>query len=233
MGPEATAYFFSLIIRRTAAGRDQDHIPVIIDCNPKIPERTASILGRGPSPARQLLAGARRLAGAGADFIVVPCVTAHAFLPWVQARTPIPFVSLLDEARAYAERAMPGLRRAGLLASTGTIRSGLFTRAFGAAGIEVIVPSDAEQCRVMEAVYGKGGIKAGHTSGAPKRQILGISRRLIRRGAQAIIGGCTEIPLVLRDDDISVPFIEPMRIAAEASIRKAGYRLKKNKPRHS
>jgi len=65
MGPEATAHFFSLIIQRTRAGRDQDHIPVIVDCHPEIPDRTAAIMGKGPSPARPLLAGARRLARAG------------------------------------------------------------------------------------------------------------------------------------------------------------------------
>jgi aspartate racemase len=228
MGPEATAYFFNLIINRTQAARDQDHIRVIIDCNPKIPERTAAILGDGPSPARQLLAGARRLAGAGADFIVVPCLTAHAFLPWVQARIPVPFVSLLDEALAHAGKTMPSLRRAGLVASTGTVRSGLFARAFGPAGVEVVVPSEAAQRRVMEAIYGEGGIKAGRTAGAPRTRILEVCHGLIRRGAQAIIAGCTEIPLVLRDDDLPVPLIEPMRIAAEASILRAGYRLRQD-----
>jgi len=226
MGPEATAYFFSLIIERTRAGRDQDHIPVIIDCNPKIPDRTAAIMGKGQNPARPLLAGARRLVRAGADFIVVPCVSAHAFLPWVRARAPVPFISLLDETCLRARRTVPRLRKVGLLATTGTVRSGIFAKAFAAAGMEVIVPTDAGQRRLMEAVYGKDGIKAGKKSGPPRRQILAACRALVRRGAQAIIAGCTEIPLALRDEDIPVPLIEPMRIVAEASIRKAGYRVK-------
>jgi aspartate racemase len=233
MGPEATAYFFSLIVRRTEARRDQDHIPVIIDCNPRIPERTAALLGRGPSPARQLLAGARRLAGAGADFIVVPCVTAHAFLAHVEARAPVPFVNLVEETVSYARKNMPRLKRVGLLASTGTVRSGLFSQAFAPAGVEVIAPSVAEQKRIMGAIYGRGGIKAGHTEGPPRRQILAVARRLIRRGAEAIIGGCTEIPLVLRPEDLPVPFLEPMRIAAEACIRRAGYRLREEHSRHT
>ncbi len=226
MGPEATAYFFSLIIQRTRARRDQDHIPVIIDCDPKIPDRTAAILGKGPSPARALLAGARRLVRAGADFIVVPCLSAHAFLPRVQARTPVPFISLVDEACADAGRKVPRLRKVGLLATTGTLRSGIFTRAFGAAGIEVLLPTAAGQRRLMQAIYGKDGIKAGHKSGLPRREILSACRALIRRGAQAIVAGCTEIPLAIRDEDLPVPLIEPMRVAAEASIRRAGYRLR-------
>jgi aspartate racemase len=227
MGPEATAYFFGRIIGRTAARRDQDHAFVIIDSNPEIPERTAAILGRGPSPARQLLAGARRLAGAGADFIVIPCVTAHAFLPWVRERAPVPFVSLLDETAAFVGRMKPPLRRVGLLASTGTISSDLFPRVFEAAGIEVIVPTATEQRRLMAAIYGRGGIKAGHTAGPPKRLILTLARRLLRRGAEAIVAGCTEIPLVLRGQDLPVPLIEPMDIAAAACLRLAGYRVRK------
>jgi aspartate racemase len=78
----------------------------------------------------------------------------------------------------------------------------------------------------MEAVFGKGGVKAGFTEGRPRKLVLDVARRLIKRGAEAVIAGCTEIPLVLRDEDIPVPLIEPMRIAAQACIIKAGQRLK-------
>lgn len=226
MGPEATALFFKLIIERTRAGRDQEHIPVIIDCDPRIPDRTAAILGTGPSPVRRLLAGGRRLAGAGADFIVMPCLSAHAFLPKVEPRLPVPLVSLVDETCRWAGQASPRLRRVGLLATTGTVRSGIFDRAFQAAGIEVIVPSAAGQRRLMSAVYGKDGIKAGGRSRRPGARILGVCRELVRRGAQAIVAGCTEVPLALADEALPVPLIEPMRIAAEACIRRAGYPLR-------
>jgi aspartate racemase len=227
MGPEATAHFFSLIIARTRANRDQDHIPVIINCNPKIPDRTEAIVGEGPSPARPLLEGARSLARAGADFIVVPCVSAHAFLPWVQARSPVPFVDLVEETCRYARRTIPGLKKVGLLATTGTVRCGMFDRAFRAAGTEVLVPAADGQRRLMDAVYGQDGIKAGGKPGRPRTRVLSICRDLLRRGAQAVVAGCTEIPLVIRKDDLPVPLIEPMWIAAGACILKAGYRLRR------
>ncbi len=226
MGPEATAYFFSLIIKDTAAARDQDHIPVIIYNLPQVPERTAALLGKGPSPVPLLRKGIRRLGRAGADFIVIPCITAHAFLPEIKTAGRVPILSLLDEALALSRKKIPKLKRAGLLASTGTLRSGLFHKAFATAGVEIINPTDKEQAKIMEAVFGKAGIKAGFTRGQPRRLILNAARRLIRRGAQAIIAGCTEIPLILKDEDISVPLIEPMRIAARAAIVKAGYNLK-------
>jgi aspartate racemase len=227
MGPDATAHFFSLIIKHTAAVKDQDHLPVLIYNLPQIPERTAAILGKGPSPVPLLRKGVRTLARAGADLIVIPCITAHAFLPEIRKASPVMVISLLEESLAVAKRVRPGLRRAGLLASTGTVRLGLFAKIFGSAGIEIMTPTEKEQGRVMEAVFGKRGVKAGFTEGRPKRLVLDAARRLIKRGAEAVIAGCTEIPLVLTDQDIPVPLIEPMRIAARAAVVKAGGRVKR------
>ena len=226
MGPEATAHFFSLIIKHTAAAKDQDHVPVLIYNLPQIPERTPAILGQGPSPIPLLRKGVRTLAQAGADFIVVPCISAHAFLPDIRRASPVPILSLLDEALAGAKKKNRRLKRAGLLASTGTVRSGLFAKTFAKAGIEIITPTKKEQAKVMEAVFGKRGVKAGFTKGRPRKLVLDIARRLIKRGAEVVIAGCTEIPLVLRDEDLPVPLIEPMRIAAQASIVKAGQKIK-------
>jgi len=227
MGPEATAYFFGLIIKNTTARCDQEHIPIIIWNNPKIPPRTCAILGRGPTPWPLLIEGVEILRRAGADFVVMPCITAHYFYPQIAAKSRLPVVSLIEESLLYAKMNFPGLKKAGLIASTGTVKSKLFHRSFAQRGIEVIAPTNREQEKVMEAIFGEKGVKAGFTTGKPRRLILGIARRLIARGAEAIIAGCTEIPLVLKETDLPVPFIEPMRIAALACIKKAGYKIKK------
>lgn len=229
MGPEATAYFFELIIKKTKADKDQDHIHVIIDSNPIIPPRTDAVLKEGPSPAPFLLEGMRRLRQAGADFVVMPCVTAHYFYPEVEAQEKFPFISLLDESLHWAQKKIPGLKKAGLISSTGTLKSRLFHDAFAKGGIEVIPPEDEEQEQVMEAIFGKKGIKAGFTSGEPKKIIVDTAMKLIRRGAEAVIAGCTEVPLVLKEEDIPVPLIEPLSILAEASVLKAGYELRSQK----
>jgi aspartate racemase len=226
MGPEATAYFFSLIIKHTAAARDQEHAAVLIYNLPQIPERTPAILGRGPSPLPLLRKGVRTLARAGAGFIVIPCVTAHGFLADIRRASPVPVLSLLDETLASVKKSNPGLKRAGLLASTGTVRAGLFARTFAKAGVKIITPSEKDQAKLMEAIFGRRGIKSGFVSGTPRRLVISVARRLIRRGAEAIIAGCTEVPLVLSDEDIPVPFIEPMRIGAQAAVVRAGYKLK-------
>jgi aspartate racemase len=162
----------------------------------------------------------------GADIIVIPCITAHAFLSRIAAKDKIHLLDILEETVNYAEKNIPGLACAGLIASTGTVKSGIFDEAFSKAGIAIIKPSAGDQKKVMEAIFGKKGIKAGFTSGRPRKLILESAQKLIRRGAEAIIAGCTEVPLVLRDEDLSVPLVEPLRIAAEASITRAGYTVK-------
>jgi aspartate racemase len=226
MGPEATAHFYELIVTQTNAETDQGHIKTIIYSNPEIPPRTDAILEKGPSPTPLLAEGFQRLKDAGADFVVMPCVTAHYFYPEVRNQVDIPLISLLDEAVRWAKKAIPALRKAGLVASTGTLKSKLFHDVFDNAGIEVIHPEGDEQNQVMEAIFGPKGIKAGFTSGFPKATLVNIAKVLVARGADAIIAGCTEVPLVLKERDIPVPLVEPLRIAARACIIEAGYELK-------
>lgn len=227
MGPEATAHLHELIIRKTRVERDQDHIPIIILNNPKIHPRSDAIFGIGPDPTPQLIDGVKLLRQAGADFIIMPCVTAHYFYPGVAAAVDFPFISLLDESARWVKEYLPEIKRAGLICSTGTLKSRIFHDAFARFDIEVVSPEEEEQDRIADAVMGAGGIKAGFTSGPPREVLLQAAFGLIDRGAQAVIAGCTEVPLVLKPADLSVPLIDPMEIVAEASIKAAGYEVKK------
>jgi len=226
MGPEATAYFFGLLVKNTQAARDQNHVPVIVYNLPAVPDRTAAILRGGPSPLPHLVRGVKVLHKAGADFAVIPCVTAHYFHPALSARSPIPVVHLLEETAADVRKRHPRVRTVGLIASAGTVVSRIVHDAFEAAGIEVLVPTALDQKKVMDAIYGKKGVKAGITCGPPRRAILDVAAALIRAGAQGIVAGCTEVPLVLGEDDLPVPLIEPMRAGARACITKAGGRTR-------
>jgi aspartate racemase len=226
MGPEATSYFFQLLIKKTGAACDQEHIPILIWNNPKIPPRTDAILHKGKSPLPLLLEGINILEKGGAGLIVMPCITAHYYAPQLQARAKALFINLLDESLGYAKKNIPGIKKAGLVASSGTVASKLFHTTFEKAGIEIITPSSVEQKRIQNAIFGKKGIKAGFTTGAPKETIIAMARILIKRGAEAVIAGCTEVPLVLEPKDIFVPFIEPMKIGALACIKMAGYIIK-------
>ena len=232
MGPEATAYFFGLIIQNTAAARDQDHLPVVIFNGPQVPDRTRALLAGGESPLARLIQGAAALRAAGADFGVIPCVTAHCFLPALAAATPLPFLDMLAETVRSTRTSLPRLKQIGLLATDGTVRAGLVHRAFAAAGIDVITPGPRGQSKVMSAIYGRRGIKAGVTTGKPRDLVLAEAEGLVREGAGAIMAGCTEVPLVLRPEDLRVPLIEPLLIGARASILRAGGKLKPQRTAH-
>jgi len=223
MGPEATLSFYAKLLANTPAVRDQDHLRVVIDSNPKVPDRTAALVGAGESPVPMMAAGLEALARAGADFAVIPCVSAHAFLAELRARSPIPVLSILEVAAEGVRRREPSLRTVGLLATTGTVRSGAFQAPLAAAGLEVRVPAPAEQERVMAAIYSIKG-----TLGRAERQALRdalavIARRLVaQEGAEAIVLGCTELPLVLADAELGVPVFDVVLMLARAAIVAAG-----------
>jgi aspartate racemase len=225
MGPEAGAYFLGRIVAACAARRDRDHPPVLLYSLPQVPDRTPAILGGGPSPVPAILRGLRVLEKAGADFAIIPCVSAHFFLPRIAPRSPLPLISLIEAGLAAARKTRPAPRKIGLVATTGTVRSRIVARAFEAAGIEVIVPGARDQRRIMSAIYGKKGIKAGVTDGPPREALLEAARELVRRGAEAILAGCTEVPLVLRPGDLRVPLIDPLEAGAREAVRRSGASL--------
>lgn len=226
MGPEATSYFYGLLIQNTLADKDQEHIPVIIYANPRVPPRTDAIHKKAPSPVPFLVQGIKTLIRSGADFGVMPCITAHYFLPDALNETDFPFVNLLEETLHFVRDSYPTRRTVGLIASSGTVDSGLFHHLFENAGIKLITPDSKGQTAVHEAIFCEEGIKAGFTKGRPRELIIETAGRLIQLGAEAVIAGCTEIPLVLKSVDLPVPLIEPMLIGARVCIKKAGFHLR-------
>jgi len=228
LGPAATVDIFDKIVKHTPAVRDQDHIKVIIENNPQIPDRTAALRGKDEDPSIAMLATAAKLKDSGADFIIVPCNTAHVFLQSVQQHIKIPILSMIEETSKYIVKNFPGLKKAGLLATSGTIASNVYKDSLKRKNIELIVPSvKSQETLVMRAIYGKKGIKAGHKTGSPRKLLLEAAKEIIGQGAELVILGCTEIPLVLKNGDLKVPFIDPTEILAKAAVEHA---IKKVKP---
>ena len=224
MGPEATAHFFSLIIRHTAAAKDQDHVPVLIYNLPQIPERTPAILGRGPSPVPLLRKGVLTLARAGADFVVIPCVSAHFFLDELQAQLTLPILSLFDAVAEELELQQPVPAAVGLLATTGTIHGGKFQERLLKSGIDTVVPGLDDQKRVMSVIYRIKATSSGAGREEMRSELRSVVTPLVDRGAQAIVAGCTEIPLVLRSQDVPVRFFDSLLVLARAAIVRGGRR---------
>jgi len=222
MGPEATLDLFGKIIAHTPAARDQDHLRVVIDSNPKVPDRTAAILRGGPSPVPAMKAGIEALQRAGADFVVIPCVSAHFFLDELQREAGLPILSMFDVAAEHIRTHHPLVRRVGLLATTGTLQGGRFREKLQASGIETITPAGPDQERVMVSIYEIKGAPGGRGRSAIAAEIREIAGRLIQRGAQGVVAGCTEIPLALKPGDLGVPVFDTLLILARAAIASAG-----------
>jgi aspartate racemase len=215
MGPEATADLFREITALTPAARDQDHVRVLIYSNPKIPDRTRAVVERGEDPLPQLIESAKLLEQAGAGILAIPCNAAHHFVPRLQTHIGIPILNMIEETcREFCSR-LPGARSAGLLAATGTIRSGIYRSVFDAHGVCVIEPPPVDQNEVQSAIL---SVKAGVHSSDIREVFQGAGSRLAARGADAVILGCTEIPLAFDPAEVDYVTLNPTRILAGAAL---------------
>jgi len=218
MGPEATADLFSKIIKLTHAEKDQDHIRIIIDNNPNIPDRTAAIIGIGKDPLPDLISTAQNLERAGADFLIMPCNTAHSFISEISKNIHIPILNMIEETSNYIKKYFPTLKKVSLFASKGTYKAKLYNTFFDQANIQIMIPSFKEQQLIMEIIY---KVKSGILLNKLKKEMIELSEEQIKKGSQAIIAGCTEIPLVLKNGDIEIPVIDPTYILAKCAVEKA------------
>jgi aspartate racemase len=222
MGPEATLTFFERIIAHTPAARDQEHLRVIIDSNPQVPDRTAAILLGGESPVPLMVAGVEALQRAGADFVVIPCVSAHFFLEELRHRVSLPVVSMFDVTAEHIRREHPRIKAVGLLGTTGTIAGGHFQARLAQDRIETVAPGPDDQGRVMAAIYDIKDFRAARSRSEIGTDLRAVAGRLAAAGAQGIVLGCTEIPLVLKTGDLGVPVFDTLTLLARAAIVAAG-----------
>jgi aspartate racemase len=222
MGPEATLNCYAAIIRSTPANTDQEHLRVIIDSNPRVPDRTAAIIGKGVSPVPSLVAGCRTLQSAGADFIIMPCVSAHYFLEAVRHEIKLPILSIFDAVTERISSNHPHIQTVGLMGTTGTISGGHFQKRLADAGLTTVVPDEARQSEVMAAIYDIKNSNPVRTRRQISSDLAAVAHTLVSKGAQGIIAGCTEIPLALRQKHLSVPYFDALTILAHAAIIEAG-----------
>jgi aspartate racemase len=218
MGPEATADLYMRIIRATPVEKDQDHHRIIIDSNPKVPDRTPAIVGDGESPLPLMIDTAKNVEKAGADFLIMPCNTAHYFYDQLQGSVEIPVLHMIKLSASYTKKTYPKVRKAGLLATDGTIASELYHDAYGKQGIEIITPDEDGQEKVMKAIY--QDIKRGKLDPGRKK-LHHEAERLIDNGAEAILNGCTEVSIVLHPGDVEVPIVDPLQVLAEEAVKLA------------
>ena len=223
MGPLATADLFQKITLHTAASCDQDHPRVCIDSNTNISDRTAALLHGGADPVPEMVKSAQRLESIGADLLIMPCNTAHYFLPRLQAMTEIPFLSILTAAAETCKSQFPGMT-VGILATKGTLSAQLYQNALGEAGVPYLIPEAAEQDALMRVIY--DGVKAGKGPDAYRADLLTVVEHMMTRGTGVFLLGCTELPLAAEAVGLTVPVVDPTAELAKAAIRFCGFRVR-------
>jgi aspartate racemase len=231
VGPAATVDFLQKVVRNTPARRDQDHLRLLVEQNPQIPDRTEHLVGEGMDPTLALYATCKKLQAGEADLIAIPCNTAHAFVEEIQSRLDIPIMNMLTVTVSHVRESFPALRKVGLLATSGTIASGVYRRELEEHGLEEVVPQPAIQGRVMNAIYGERGVKAGFTSGQCLDDIGAAIEDLASQGVEVVILGCTELPLLFAGHEVTtaggrrVTLVDPTEILAVRCVSHAMARL--------
>ena len=217
LGPMATAFFMQMAIEMTEAGTDQEHIEMIVYNCPSIPDRTSYIVGQsGENPGIPMAEAGRKLAAFGAEIIAIPCVTANYFYRQLSAEIPVPVINVIEEAAGYL--ADEGVSTVGIMATDGTIRSGLFQKALQLRGIRAVLPGEASQKDVMHLIY--EDVKA--TKPAEMDRFARVSCQLREKVAQVIVLGCTELSMIRRDEQIGAGYLDVMQLLAKCSVEACG-----------
>lgn len=221
LGPMATAYYMELMIRMTDAKRDQDHPEVIIMNVPSIPDRTAFILGKSQAnPCGPMVELGRQLKGLGCSVVATPCVTAHYFHETLQEQIGLPVIHVIRRTAELLRQA--GIRRVGLMATDGTVCSGIFQRQVEEQGMELVLPSEAGQKGVMTLIYDQ--VKAGIQ---PDMNLFAAIRDDLRcSGAEVIVLGCTELSLLKKAQDLGDGILDALEVLAKESVLACGKAVK-------
>lgn len=221
MGPQATQMFYQFVLDRTDAARDQDHLPALILSDTGMPDRTTAILsGDTEALYGRLLADARLLEGCGCTAIAIPCNTSHYFVDRLQGDVGVPVLHMIRETAAALAR--QGKKRPGILATDGTIRTGLYQKECAALGLEAVAPDTETQKLVMSIIYDE--IKQGEKGSREK--FAHIDKAIRAAGCDCAILACTELSVFATYHPLPSFYVDAMMVLAERAVERCGYPLR-------
>ena len=213
LGPMATAYFMELVTGMTDVDCDQKHIPIVLQSIPQTPDRTSYILDHArKDPLPQMVEAGKQLKEAGAQYLAIPCVTAHYFYTELCHKIDLPIISLLERTGDYFRK--DDIDTVAILATSGTVKSKIIQQKLGERHIRTLLPDERQQQKIMEIIYKQ--IKAGQPVDIEEFEQMG--KQLQQRGAQKLLLGCTELSLIKRDFVLDQAYADVLEILAAAVI---------------
>lgn len=217
LGPMATVYFYDMLVRHTKATCDQDHLDVIISSRASTPDRTSYILGQSTENPFDIMArDAQRLVTFGADVLAIPCNTAHYFYDRLNETISVPILNMVEET--VLEAKARGCCRVGILATSGTVQTGTYSRMCERHGLEFVCPDEAHQQDLMNVIY--GDIKQGKRPDMAR--FFAVADSLKRQGCTRMILGCTELSIIKKDEQLDAFYIDSMSVLAKNAITTFG-----------
>ena len=224
MGPMASAYFMELVTDMTEASCDQEHLSMYIASCPSVPDRTAFILGESEDdPVPGMIDMGLFLQSRGVSCIAIPCMTAHYFHDRLQESLKVHVIDAIEETAGLLSE--NGVKKAGVMATDGSVKSGIFEERLKAKGIECITPDVAGQKKVMSLIY--NDVKRGRA--ADLKAFFEVSDALFNEGAEAVILGCTELSVIKRDNELGKGFIDCMEVLSKVSLETCKKPVKKER----
>jgi aspartate racemase len=214
MGPEATIDLMQRIINNTPAQDDIDHIHCLVDNNPKIPSRMKAILtGDGENPGPCMAEMARRLEKWGADFLVIPCNTAHHYYSFVSEAVSIPVINLIELVAEKVITDNPGITEIGILGSTTIIKTELYKNAFSKRGVNVVYPDDQMQDKLFQVIK---NVKSGNTNKEVCRGFSEICKHMEQKNVKLAVLGCTELGII--SESAPIPTLDAAELLAQEIV---------------
>ncbi|MBL4786961.1 MAG: aspartate/glutamate racemase family protein [Cohaesibacteraceae bacterium] len=211
MGPAAAVEFQQRIIDATPAENDGDHIHTIVDNNSKIPSRLEALIdGTGINPGPCIAQMAKRLETAGADFLVIPCNTAHHYYDYLVDAVSIPVSNMIELTIDHIRQKQPDITTIGLLASSAVQQIGLYEKYCAKVGLDVLFPENQDE--VMSVIL---AIKAGQLNDQLTIQFTSAIENLKNRGAGCAVLACTELSIIDNSGKAPLPVYDTLDVLAQ------------------
>ncbi|MEO0382098.1 MAG: amino acid racemase [Pseudomonadota bacterium] len=213
MGPEATLLFMQRVLAAVSAKDDADHIPLLVDQNPQVPSRIAALIeGKGTDPTPVLTAMAKRLETAGAQGLVMPCNTAHAYAGVIQTAVGIPFLSMVEATAKAISKLYPNAK-VGMLASPAVNLAAVFDPAFETNGLTPLYAQD--QDALLSAIR---QLKRDGNDPSARATTLRMAKALCAQGADVVLVGCSEFSMLTQDIAAQMPVIDSLDVLVSATV---------------